>query len=554
LIHIYVLKKAASALHFGLLTVCETAMSDNATQQAVAQLNQHYDVIRQRTLNQLFADADSAARQRHFMVSAADWTLDFSKNHLTEQTLGLLTHWATTCGLRQSMQAMQSGAKINLTEQRAVGHIALRMGASDQFVVDGLDQLPAVIQVRARCYAFANAVRSGQWRGWSGQAVTDVVNIGIGGSDLGPQMVTLALREFAHPSIRLHFVSNVDGHDIAETLQGLDPATTLFIIASKTFTTQETMANAQAARAWFTAQGGGDVAKHFVAVSTNEAAVTAFGIDKANMFGFWDWVGGRYSVWSAIGLSVMIAIGPDHFDQFLRGAHQMDQHFFSAPFEHNLPVIMALIDCWYRRWWSVSSRCIAPYHHRLRRFAAYLQQLDMESLGKSVQRDGSPVESGTGLAVWGEPGTNGQHAFFQLIHQGSDVIPVDFIAAAQADHTLADQHTKLLANCLAQSRALMVGRDLAASGSAPKVFSGNRPSNTLITQRLTPFSLGALIAAYEHKVFTCSVVWNINAFDQWGVELGKQLAGETEALLVGKNTVQMDVSTQALARQLRQWR
>jgi glucose-6-phosphate isomerase len=521
---------------------------------AVNLLNQHYEAIRNQSLNGWFETDEAQPRQAACEVQAASWHLDFSKNHLGTSTIGLLTQWAVACGLPQAMKAMVAGEPLNLTEQRAVGHIALRMQPEDSFVVHGANQIPAVMAVRQKSADFANAVRQGKWLGDTGMPVKDVVNIGIGGSDLGPQMVALALREYAQANLRVHYVSNVDGHDISEALQGLDPQTTLFIVASKTFTTQETMANAKAARAWFFLRGGQDVSKHFVAVSTNEVAVTAFGISANNMFGFWDWVGGRYSVWSAIGLSVLIAIGPENFDQFLAGAHAMDKHFFSTPLQRNMPVLMALIDCWYRRWWGVSSRCIAPYHHRLRRFPAYLQQLDMESLGKSVQREGMPIDSPTGLAIWGEPGTNGQHAFFQLIHQGSDVIPVDFIAAAQADHPLAEQQTKLLANCLAQSRALMVGRDLAASGNEHKVFSGNRPSNTLITQRLTPYSLGALIALYEHKVFSCSVIWNINAFDQWGVELGKQLAGQTEALLHGDETQTLDLSTTALARQLTAWR
>ncbi len=522
-----------------------------ARQAAVAQLNRHYEAIRHQSLNQWFAMADSAVRQRQCETTAAHWHLDFSKNHLGADTIELLAQWAQACGLPEAMQAMASGKKVNVTEQRAVGHIALRMQPGDDFSVEGANQVPAVLEVRQRCYDFADKVRSGVWRGDTNQAVTDVVNIGIGGSDLGPQMVAIALRKFSQENIRLHFVSNVDGHDISETLQGLNPATTLFVIASKTFTTQETMANAQAAQQWFKQAGGKDVSKHFVAVSTNAAAVAAFGIDTNNMFGFWDWVGGRYSVWSAIGLSVMIAVGPTHFQDFLSGAKEMDQHFFDAPLHTNMPVMMAMIDCWYRRWWSISSRCIAPYHHRLRRFPAYLQQLDMESLGKSVQRDGNPIETPSGLAIWGEPGTNGQHAFFQLIHQGSDVIPVDFIAAVQADHLLEDQHQKLLANCLAQSRALMVGRDLASSGNVHKVFGGNRPSNTLMTQRVTPASIGALIALYEHKVFVCSVVWNLNAFDQWGVELGKQLAGQMETVLAGTGDVeQLDTSSRALAIRL----
>ncbi len=560
-------------------------------QQAWQALSQHYDAFGDTRLSTLFEQNPN--RFSEFSLEAAGWLLDFSKNHVSKETVQILVDLAKATGLTASIQAMANGDAINNTEERSVGHMALRIPRAKgghstlKFLVQGQDQVPLVHAVLDQCAAFANAVRSGQWKGYSGLAITDVVNIGIGGSDLGPQMATIALREFWQKGLQLHFVSNVDGHDLSETLSRLNPATTLFVIASKTFTTQETMANAHAARRWFiqtasalapvanAASASGRttnesfvqataIAKHFVAVSTNASAVQSFGIDTNNMFGFWDWVGGRYSMWSAIGLPMMLAIGPDRFDEFLSGAHAMDQHFQSAPFERNMPVLLALLDIWYRNGFKTSSRCIAPYHHRLRRLPAYLQQLDMESLGKSVDRDGLPLVRSSGSVIWGEPGTNGQHAYFQLLHQGTDIIPVDFILVAQADHQLPDQQRMLLANGLAQSRALMVGRNLADSGSPHKTFSGNRPSNTLVTKRLTPSSLGALIALYEHKVFACSVLWNINAFDQWGVELGKVLAKGTEQLLMVQTTepsqqvasaaklsnVQSDSSTLGLANYL----
>jgi glucose-6-phosphate isomerase len=519
-------------------------MSNLTTTQQLAwqALGQHYEAFHTTQLSELFSR--ESQRFAHYSFEAAGWLLDYSKNHVSNETITALVNLAEACALPAAIKAMTNGDAINNTEQRAVGHMALRIpraakgAAAQQFVVNGKDQIPLVHAVLDQCAGFANAVRSGQWLGFSGHAITDVVNIGIGGSDLGPQMATIALREYWQKGLQLHFVSNVDGHDISETLERLNPATTLFVVASKTFTTQETMANAQAARRWFLTNSNVQsnaqnlaISKHFVAVSTNAQAVQAFGIDAANMFSFWDWVGGRYSMWSAIGLPMMLAIGPERFVQFLSGAHAMDEHFKSAPLQRNMPVMLALLEVWYRNFYKTSSRCIAPYHHRLRRLPAYLQQLDMESLGKSVDRDGQPLTRSSGTVIWGEPGTNGQHAYFQLLHQGTDVIPVDFILVAQADHSIPDQQRMLLANGLAQSRALMVGRNLADSGSSHKTFSGNRPSNTLVTQHLTPESLGALIAMYEHKVFACSVIWNINAFDQWGVELGKVLAKGTEQLL-----------------------
>ncbi len=519
-------------------------------------LDAHYEANQALTLAERFA-ADSTRFSR-FSLEAAGLLCDYSKNHCSEQTLALLIEHAQVCGLTQKTQAMFAGKPINNTENRAVGHVALRMNETESFVVDGQNQVPQVLAVKARCYAFVNQVRHGQWLGGSGLPITDVVNIGIGGSDLGPQMVTLALRQWASSSLKVHYVSNVDGQDLFDTLGepkqgGLNPHTTLFIIASKTFTTQETMANAHSAKRWFADHGGKQVAQHFVAVSTNLEAVQAFGIAPDNMFSFKDWVGGRYSVWSAIGLSVMIAIGPQAFDQFLAGARQMDQHFINAPLESNMPVLLALLDVWYRGWWGIGSRCIAPYHHRLRRLPAYMQQLDMESLGKSVKADGTPLDAPTGLIVWGEPGTNGQHAYFQLLHQGTNPIAVDFIAAAKSDQPNPDQQTKLLANCLAQSQALMMGRTLAQSASPHQVCEGNRPSNTILMQSLTPATLGALIALYEHKVFVCASVWGINAFDQWGVELGKSLAKGTEQLLTAPVMPDTDSSTAGLANALKNW-
>jgi glucose-6-phosphate isomerase len=551
-------------------------------QQAWQALSQHYEAFHKIKLSELFAQ--DSQRFAQYSFESAGWLLDYSKNHVSAETIKALVNLAEACELPAAIKAMTNGVAINNTEQRAVGHMALRIpraqkgSEAQRFIVNGEDQMPLVHAVLDQCSRFANAVRSGQWLGYSGQAITDVVNIGIGGSDLGPQMATIALREYWQKGLQLHFVSNVDGHDISETLERLNPATTLFVIASKTFTTQETMANAHAARRWFLAEVGLQntglqntglenltqsspqnlaIGKHFVAVSTNAQAVQAFGIDAANMFGFWDWVGGRYSMWSAIGMPMMLAIGPERFAQFLSGAHAMDEHFKAAPLQSNMPVLIALLEVWYRNFYKTNSRCIAPYHHRLRRLPAYLQQLDMESLGKSVDREGHPLTRASGTVIWGEPGTNGQHAYFQLLHQGTDVIPVDFILVAQADHSIPDQQRMLLANGLAQSRALMVGRDLADSGSSHKTFSGNRPSNTLVTQHLTPESLGALIAMYEHKVFVCSVIWNINAFDQWGVELGKVLAKGTEQLLMpdGQRSettmASTDSSTLGLANYLR---
>lgn len=498
---------------------------------------------------------------------------DYAKNRITEETMRLLVDLAHQAGLADAITAMVSGQKINNTEDRAVLHVALRNRTNRPILVDGQDVMPAVNRVLGQMRRFSEAIRSGDWRGYTGQAITDVVNIGIGGSDLGPKMVTLALAPYTRADLRAHFVSNVDGTDIAETLKRLDPATTLFLIASKTFTTQETMTNAQSARAWFlaTAQDESAIAKHFAALSTNEKAVTAFGIDPQNMFEFWDWVGGRYSLWSAIGLSIAIAIGMDNFEELLAGAHAVDEHFRATPFAQNIPVIMGLLGLWYNNFWDAQSHAILPYDQSMARFPAYFQQGDMESNGKSVTKSGEPVDYTTGPIIWGEPGTNGQHAFYQLIHQGTKLIPCDFLAPARSYNPLGNHHQILIANFLAQTEALMKGKtpaearaELTASGVsgaqletlvAAKTFPGNRPSNSFLFRQLTPATLGALIALYEHKIFTQGVIWQINSFDQMGVELGKQLAKAIEPELVGNAPVTShDASTNGLINAFKQMR
>ncbi|MCC2956177.1 glucose-6-phosphate isomerase [Massilia sp. IC2-477] len=484
-------------------------------------------------------------------VEAAGLFLDYSKNRLDGRTLELLAAVARERGVEARRDAMFAGERINNTENRAVLHTALRAPRGSKLVVDGQDVNADVHVVLDRIRSFTDAVRSGEWLGRTGKPITDIINIGIGGSDLGPKMVVLALRHYAHPRLRMHFVSNVDGHDMDAALSQVDPETTLFIVASKTFTTAETMMNAQTARSWFLERAPEEaLAKHFVAVSTNTEAIKAFGIDPANMFPFWDWVGGRYSVWSAIGLSVALAVGFGYFSDFLAGAHAMDEHFRTAPIEQNMPTILALVGFWNREFLDAHSVTIAPYHQDLNRFPAYLQQLDMESNGKSVTREGEPVDTPTCPAIWGEPGTNGQHAYFQLLHQGTDLTPIDFIAALRPAHEMEHHHSALLANCFAQSEAFMKGKtidevraDLQAQGLGPeeverlaphKTFPGNRPSNTILMERLTPATLGALIALYEHKTFVQGVIWNVNSFDQWGVELGKVLAKKIEAELAGE--------------------
>jgi glucose-6-phosphate isomerase len=498
---------------------------------------------------------------------------DYAKNRITEETMRLLVDLAHQAGLADAITAMGSGQKINNTEDRAVLHIALRNRTNLPILVDGQVVMPAVNRVLGQMRSFSEAIRSGQRRGYTGQVITDVVNVGIGGSDLGPKMVTLALAPYTRADLRSHFVSNVDGTDMAETLKRLDPATTLFLIASKTFTTQETMTNAQSARAWFlaTAQDESAIAKHFAALSTNEKAVTAFGIDPQNMFEFWDWVGGRYSLWSAIGLSIAIAIGMDNFEELLAGAHAVDEHFRATPFAQNIPVIMGLLGLWYNNFWDAQSHAILPYDQSMARFPAYFQQGDMESNGKSVTKSGEPVDYTTGPIIWGEPGTNGQHAFYQLIHQGTKLIPCDFLAPARSYNPLGNHHQILIANFLAQTEALMKGKtpaearaELTASGIsgaqletlvAAKTFPGNRPSNSFLFRQLTPATLGALIALYEHKIFTQGVIWQINSFDQMGVELGKQLAKAIEPELVGNAPVTShDASTNGLINAFKQMR
>ena len=507
-------------------------------------------------------------RAERFSLQMDDLLLDYSKNLIRPQTMKLLLKLAREAGVETLRDAMFAGEKINLTEGRAVLHTALRNRSERPVLVDGHDVMPDVREVLARMRAFADKVRTGKWKGYTGKAITDVVNIGIGGSDLGPAMVCLALKPYGG-NIRAHFVSNVDPSHLVDTLEDLDPATTLFIVASKTFITQETLLNAGAARAWLmdAAKDEKAVARHFVAVSTNEVAVREFGIDPANMFGFWDWVGGRYSLWSAIGLPIALYIGMDEFEELLAGAHDMDEHFRTAPLEANMPVLLALLGLWYNNFWDADSYAVLPYEQRLSRFTAYLQQCDMESNGKSVTREGKPVKLSTGPVLFGEPGTNGQHAFYQLIHQGTKLIPCDFLAAAESHNDVNGQHAVLLSNFLAQPEALMRGKtgaevetELARAGLsrreikalAPhKVFPGNRPTNTLLYRKLTPRALGRLIALYEHKVFAQSALWNVNAYDQWGVELGKQLAKVILPELTGNAPGNHDASTAALIRRLR---
>ena len=539
-----------------------TALTDTAAFQA---LQAHHATAVQWHLRDLFAQQPDRFERMH--VRAAGLLLDYSKNRLNTDTLDLLLSLARERGVETLREAMFGGEKINFTEQRAVLHTALRAPADDRTAqVDGQPVAQEVHAVLQHIRDFSERVRSGQWRGYTGREITDIVNIGIGGSFLGPQMVCTALRDYRHARLTAHFVSNVDGHDLDEVLSRIDPETTLFIVASKTFTTQETMLNAKSARAWFLQHGKSeDLAKHFVAVSTNAKEVSAFGIDTENMFPFWDWVGGRYSVWSAIGLPIALLIGYDNFAQFLAGAHAMDRHFREAPLASNMPVIQALVGIWNRNFLDSASLTIAPYHQWLRFFPAYLQQLDMESNGKRITRDGTPVSVQTCPAIWGDVGTNGQHAYFQLLHQGTDITPIDFIAVLKPSHTIAEHQEALLANCFAQSEAFMRGKDadevradLQAQGVPEaelaaliphKTFDGNRPSNTLLLPELSPHALGAMIALYEHKTFVQGAIWGINSFDQWGVELGKVLAKTILAELksdTAPDAARHDASTSAL--------
>jgi glucose-6-phosphate isomerase len=481
-------------------------------------------------------------RFERFSLQLGDILLDYSKNRITAETMVLLFDLAHQANVAGKIEAMFSGEKYNNTEKRAVLHVALRNRSNQPIFVDGVDVMPEVNRVLAHMQAFSEEVRSGRWTGYTGKAITDVVNIGIGGSDLGPKMVCEALKPYGKPDLRVHFVSNVDSTDLVETLKLVNPETVLFLVASKTFTTQETMTNAQTARAWFldAAKDEAAIAKHFSAMSTNTTAVAKFGIDPKNMFEFWDWVGGRYSLWSAIGLSIALYLGMDNFEALLGGAHMVDEHFRTAPFEKNLPVIMGLLGIWYNNFFDAQSHAILPYDQYLMHFASYFQQGDMESNGKGVTREGQRVDYTTGPIIWGQPGTNGQHAFYQLIHQGTKLIPCDFLAAAQSHNPRGDHHPILLSNYLAQTEALMKGKtaeearaELVAQGMSGaelealvphKTFPGNRPTNSFLYPKLTPAVLGSLIALYEHKIFAQGAIWDVNSFDQWGVELGKQLA------------------------------
>ncbi|HHP7750408.1 TPA: glucose-6-phosphate isomerase [Escherichia coli] len=544
----------------------------NPTQTAAWQaLQKHFDEMKDVTIADLFAkDGDRFSK---FSATFDDQMLvDYSKNRITEETLAKLQDLAKECDLAGAIKSMFSGEKINRTENRAVLHVALRNRSNTPILVDGKDVMPEVNAVLEKMKTFSEAIISGEWKGYTGKAITDVVNIGIGGSDLGPYMVTEALRPYKN-HLNMHFVSNVDGTHIAEVLKKVNPETTLFLVASKTFTTQETMTNAHSARDWFLKAAGDEkhVAKHFAALSTNAKAVGEFGIDTANMFEFWDWVGGRYSLWSAIGLSIVLSIGFGNFVELLSGAHAMDKHFSTTPAEKNLPVLLALIGIWYNNFFGAETEAILPYDQYMHRFAAYFQQGNMESNGKYVDRNGNVVDYQTGPIIWGEPGTNGQHAFYQLIHQGTKMVPCDFIAPAITHNPLSDHHQKLLSNFFAQTEALAFGKsrevveqEYRDQGKDPatldyvvpfKVFEGNRPTNSFLLREITPFSLGALIALYEHKIFTQGVILNIFTFDQWGVELGKQLANRIlPELKDGKEISSHDSSTNGLINRYKAWR
>ncbi len=528
---------------------------------AWARLHQHQRATRHMHMKELFEQ--DPERFSRFSVRLEGLLFDYSKNRVTDRTLELLFDLAEVAGLKDWMRKLRDGERINVSEGRAVLHTALRLPAGASCMLDKENVVPAVQNVLGRLETFSNAVRDGSWTGFTGKRITDVVNLGIGGSDLGPLVVAEALAPYMSPDLRIHFVSNVDGQQIARTLAGLNAETTLFIVASKSFATPETLLNATAARRWFLQFAAEEaIARHFVAVSTNEAAVREFGIDPENMFGFWDWVGGRYSVWSAIGLPVMLGIGFTAFREFLAGAHQLDEHFFSAPFERNIPVIMALLGVWYNTFYRAHTHAIMPYDHGLRRLPAYIQQLDMESNGKRVGRYGERLDFDTGPVIWGEEGVNSQHAFFQLLHQGTRLVPCDFIVPMNSHYPVADQHKVLVANCFAQTEALMRGKtesevlrelkDVAGDRIdvllPQKLFPGNQPSNTFALDRVTPRTLGMLMAAYEHKVFVQGVIWGINSFDQWGVEYGKQLASQILPELSGEASHAHDCSTSGLIR------
>jgi len=527
-------------------------------------LDEHYQKVRHLHLRTLFADDEK--RGERFALDAVGIYFDYSKNRITDETLRLLFDLANSAGLSERIAAMFNGEKINVPEKRAVLHVALRAPKGETILVDGVNVVPEVHAVLDKMSNFSNRVRSGEWKGYTGKRIRNVINIGIGGSDLGPAMAYDALRYYSKRDMTFRFVSNVDGTDFAEAVHNLDPEETLFIISSKTFTTLETLTNARSARAWSLNKLKDEraVAKHFVAVSTNEQEVAKFGIDTANMFGFWDWVGGRYSLDSAIGLSLMIAIGPEGFREMLAGFHEMDEHFRRTPFEHNLPVLLGLIGIWYNNFFGAETVAILPYDQYLNRFCAYLQQLDMESNGKHVDIEGKTVDYQTGPIIWGQPGTNGQHAFYQLIHQGTRLIPCDFIGFNQTLNPLPPHHDLLMANFFAQTEALAFGKtaeEVAANGvpdfQVPhRTFEGNRPSNTLLLDRLTPATLGKLIALYEHKVFVQGTIWHLNSFDQWGVELGKVLANRIIPELddTTKPILRHDSSTNALIRRYRERR
>jgi glucose-6-phosphate isomerase len=537
---------------------------------AFSLLMKHKVEIANTTIKDLFKN--DTERFDKFSIRFEDILLDYSKNIINDKTKAILVALANECELDDAIERMFTGDVINKTENRAVLHVALRNRSNSPIAVDGHEIMPDINAVLEKMKVFSEKVISGNWKGYSGKAITDVVNIGIGGSDLGPVMVTEALKPYKN-HLNLHFVSNVDGTHIAEVLKKINPETTLFLIASKTFTTQETMSNANSAREWFLVNGGSEetVAKHFVALSTNEKLVTAFGIDPANMFGFWDWVGGRYSLWSAIGLSISLSIGYDNFIELLEGAHAMDKHFRTADFNENIPVILALLGIWYNNFFGAETQAILPYDQYMHRFAAYFQQGDMESNGKQVGRDGNLVNYQTGPIIWGEPGTNGQHAFYQLIHQGTKMIPADFLAPAISHNPIGQHHQMLLSNFFAQTEALMNGKtlevvveELIKTGKTQaeieeltpfKVFTGNRPTNSIMFKLLTPRTLGSLIAMYEHKIFVQGIIWNVFSFDQWGVELGKQLANQILPELGGNEEVTShDSSTNGLINAYKNWR
>jgi glucose-6-phosphate isomerase len=538
-------------------------MTDLEQTPAWKKLKNHYHALAGLHLRDLFLK--NPQRFEQYSLISGEILFDYSKNRVTDETMSLLIDLAKQAGLKEKISAMYRGEKINTTEGRAVLHTALRNRSNKPVYVDGQDVMPQINAVLDRMRSFTEAVRSGEWKGYTGKAITDIVNIGIGGSDLGPKMVCEALKPYARPDLHVHFVSNVDSTDVVETLKKINPETCLFLVASKTFTTQETMTNALSARSWFLAAAKDEaaIAKHFAAMSTNSEAVKKFGIDTRNMFEFWDWVGGRYSLWSAIGLSIALYIGMDRFEELLAGAYKADQHFLKEPFERNIPVIMALLGVWYNNFFGALSHAILPYDQYLLHFPAYFQQGDMESNGKSVTKQGERVDYSTGPVIWGQPGTNGQHAFYQLIHQGTQIIPCDFLAAVNSHNPLGEHHPILLSNFLAQTEALMKGRtedeareELAAQGysgaalealAAAKTFPGNRPTNSFLYPMLTPEVLGTLIAFYEHKIFSQGIIWGINSFDQMGVELGKQLAKKILPELGGEELVTThDSSTNGL--------